>query len=51
MMSFVDHWDSDGDNSVPDVDDTSTQYDDLVSQWENADAEVDKDWTYLCHSN
>ena len=51
MMSFMDHWDSDGDDSVPDVDDTSTRYDDLVLQWENTDAEVDKDWTYLCHSN
>ena len=51
MMSFMDHWDLDGDDSIADVDDASTRYDDLVSQWENADAEVDKEWTYLCHSN
>ena len=51
MMSFMDHWDSDGDDSVADVDDASTRYGDLVSQWENIDAGVHKNWTSLCHSN
>ena len=42
MMSFMDHWDLDGDDSIADVDNASTQYDHVLMVYSLPGAQIKK---------